>query len=208
MTGYHIGQIKAHMHHELGPTAISRLVAKPRGKGTWSPGAMAKVMKKITKDKEWDGERKTGSGAQKKTTKAFDRKVVNEVLKNRGKKKVTVAHIKKVIIEAREYGDDLILDRLGKAGLKRMHRRKKTLVPSGHEAARLEWAAVVKRKHQSSLDKWAYSDGMSYYLAKTASRTREQGAPRSGAVRIPYGRWHGRAVQGLCRPIQLRQGPG
>ena len=168
MTQFEVGQIKAHMEHDLGPSAISKRVFKPYSTDTWTPTRISLVMDKIKKNKNWRGKRKPGSGAPKKTTKHFDNKVKNLVLKKRGQRKVTVAFIKKVIPEAREFGKDLIADRLAKAGLIWLRRRKKTIVPGQkHKDARLLWAAFVKTLHLVTLARWAYSDGMCYYLERT-----------------------------------------
>ena len=39
MGPWEVGQIKAHMEHDLGATAISRHVLKPDGESTWTRGA-------------------------------------------------------------------------------------------------------------------------------------------------------------------------
>ena len=35
-TAFELGQIKAHIHHGLGPLAISRILVKPDGESQWT----------------------------------------------------------------------------------------------------------------------------------------------------------------------------
>ena len=42
-TGFALGQIKAHMHHGLGPLAISRILLKPNGKSHWTLILVSKI---------------------------------------------------------------------------------------------------------------------------------------------------------------------
>ena len=168
MTPFEIGQVKAHMEHDLGATEIARRVFKADGKNTWTRGAVQTVMEKIRTQKKWRGERKEGSGAQRKTTAAVDKKIEKEVMRYRGKKKVTVKYIKRAVPAVRNLGKGLVASRLHDIGLAKLRRRKKVIVPGKeHKAARLVYAAAVKRMRDSTLKKWAYTDGMSYYLGTT-----------------------------------------
>ena len=99
MAGYHftaweLGQIKAHLHHGLGPAAIARILVKPDGKTHWSDNAVSGVIAKLKAAPQWRGERKEGSGAERQTTKAQDRMIVREVFRSRDRKKVTVDYLR------------------------------------------------------------------------------------------------------------------
>ena len=48
----------------------------------------------------------------------------------------------------------------------RLTRRLKTWVPTAHKAARVDYANEILRKHQSTLDRYAYTDGTCFYLAR------------------------------------------
>ena len=166
LTPFEIGQIKAHAYHGLGPLAISRLVRKPDGKH-FSDTAIANAIAKLGEDPTWRGERKAGSGRKRKTSIKLDRDIVKEVFRSRGKFKVTVAFLQRKFPAARRVSADCLESRLHEAGLAYLRRRRKTLVPVVHIGARMAFAASVLRRHQSTLDRWAYSDGTVFYLDRT-----------------------------------------
>ena len=166
LTPFVLGQIKAHMHHNLCAAEISRIVKKEDGSHP-SVHGVADAMQKLTANPSWTGERCSGSGRPRITSWALDQKIIRTVFRRRGSTKVTVAYLKKVIPEARSVSDSTIQDRLHKAGLRWFRRRKKFLVPSKYIPQRLEYAGQVKRMRQSSLDKWAYSDGTVFYIDRT-----------------------------------------
>ena len=129
MGPWEVAQVKAHMEHDLGATAIAARVFKPDGKSTWSRGNIQSVMTKLRKRKKWRGQRKAGSGAPRKTSKLTDKKIIEAVLKNRGKRKMTVKQVKKLVPEVRDLSEETISERLQDVGLIKTRRRDKTLVP-------------------------------------------------------------------------------
>ena len=172
MSGYQldefaVGQVKAHMHHGLGAAEISRIILKRDGKTHFSEQAIRDCVNKLKEDRNWRGGREEGSGRPRKTTKAQDKLIVNAVLKHRGKEKVTVPWIKKRFMWARLLGNTLLEERLEEAGLAYMRRRRKTLVPEKYLQERVRYCEGVKRKHQETLNQWAYADGTTFYLDKT-----------------------------------------
>ena len=84
LTPFEIGQIKAHLYHELGPTAISKLVQKTDGECV-SKQAVVDVAARLEKDPCWRGERSEGSGRPRITTKSEDSRIRRAVFKERGK---------------------------------------------------------------------------------------------------------------------------
>jgi hypothetical protein len=168
MGPWEVGQIKAHMVHDWGATEIARHVLKPDGKSTFSRGAIQTAMAKLERDKKWRGQRKKGSGAPRKTTKQVDKLVVKTVLKNRGRRKMNVKQIKRMVPEVQHLSKQAVSERLHGVGLIKTRRREKTLVPGQeHKDARLDWSARIKRKALSTLKRWCYSDGMSYYCDRS-----------------------------------------
>ena len=69
-TAFKIGQIKAHLYHGLGTTAISRILTKPDGRSHWSDTSVQNQIDKLAESPRWRGTRQEGSGAPRKTTKA------------------------------------------------------------------------------------------------------------------------------------------
>ena len=91
-TPFEIGQLKAHLHHGLGATAIAGLVTKIDGASV-SAQAVCDVKTKLEENPSWRGERAPGSGAPRKTDAGTDKAIVREVFRARGRAKVTVAYL-------------------------------------------------------------------------------------------------------------------
>ena len=61
----------------------------------------------------------------------------------------------------------MVEERLHDAKLAWLRRRRKTLVALRHLQPRVDYCLAVKRKHASTLKKWAYTDGTTFYLDRT-----------------------------------------
>lgn len=155
------------MEHDLGCTAIMRKVLKADNKTTYGETAIVNAMNKLRANPAWRGDREEGSGAPRVTTAKQDKAIVRYALKWRGKEKVTVARIKKNFPDLREFSDFLVEDRLHLANLFWLRRRRKCVVPEKYLQPRIDYCKGVKRKHDSTLAKWAYTDGTVYYLDRT-----------------------------------------
>ena len=169
---FELGQIKAHMEHGLGCTEISRRVSKgfdAKGKPIfYSEKAISTAMGNIRENPGWKGARAKGSGAPRKTTKKQDRDIVRWLETRRGKEKVTVSRLKKRFPNIRPLSNTLVEERLDEADLAWLRRRNKTKVTAEYLAERVAYCRSVKRKHQATIDKFAYTDGTVFYLSRTA----------------------------------------
>ena len=180
--GYQLGpfekrQIKAHAHHGLSAAAISRIVTKPDGT-YFTDVTMLRTVAKINGDPAWRGERQTGSGRLRKTTVKLDGKITKMVLKRRGEERVTVSALRKQLPELRSCSRTLVEERLHEAGMLYLRGRKKFLVPKKYKEDRLAFASWVMRRHDSTLEQCAYSDGTVFYLERTQEEN-EHGHRRS-----------------------------
>ena len=120
----------------------------------------------------WDGgatNEQTSVGRPRTSSKPLDRKIVSLVFKKRGSAIVTVRYIKKTIKEARQLSSRTVARRLNEAGLAWLRRRRKTLVPEAHKAARVQFANWVLRRTVATLARWAYADGTAFYLARSST---------------------------------------
>ena len=163
LTPFEVGQVKAHMLHGWGAGKIAEAVKRADGE-SFGETAILNCMRKLREDPGWRGERQQGSGAPRKTSAKMDSAIVKWVLKHRGGKKVTVSALKKHFPSLRAFNDTLVQERLAEADLVWLRRRKKCLVPKCHLKARIRYCEGVKRKHQSTLMKTAFTDGTVYYL--------------------------------------------
>jgi len=167
LTPFEVGQVKAHMEHGLGCVKISKRLFHSDGKTTFSETAVANCMSKLKSEPLWRGEREEGSGAARKTTPKQDREIVQWVLDNRGEVKVSVSRLKKQFVYLRGVSDTLVEERLAEASLEYLRRRDKPIVTKQYLQARVDYSLSVKRKRDSTLEKWAYTDGTVYYLDRS-----------------------------------------
>ena len=168
LTSFEAGQVLARMHHQLSALQISRIIFKGDGKSRFSETAVKNCMDGLKADPAWNGRRQPGSGAPRKTTPRQDKQIVDAIEKYRGRFKVTVAWLKKRYLWARDLSNFAMEARLDEAGYAYLRRRRKFLVEAIYIPERLAYCASVKRKHQATLDKWAYTDGTVFYLDRTA----------------------------------------
>ena len=59
-TPFEVGQVKAHLHHGLGPTEIARIITKADGKSHFTDTAVRKIIAKLNAQPKWRGERQVG----------------------------------------------------------------------------------------------------------------------------------------------------
>ena len=60
MSAFEIGQIKAHLYHEVRPAEIQRILTKPDGKNKYSIQAVNDAVKRLEADPSWRGSVKRG----------------------------------------------------------------------------------------------------------------------------------------------------
>ena len=178
MSGYHFGpfeagQVKAYMSLGMGCNAIAQKVYKPDGKSLFSETAIVNCMNKLKENPRWRGDRQDGSGAVRKTNAQQDKRIVRWLLRERGKQKVTVSTLKQKFRFLRKFSDSLVEARLHEAHLKWLRRRRKSIVTRQYLEARVKYCQGIKRKHQSTLDRFAYTDGTLWYLDRTQAEAQE-----------------------------------
>jgi hypothetical protein len=137
------------------------------------------VIAKTSADPQWRGEDSSAGGRPHELDKKERKQVVDLVFRERGRAKVTIAYCKKKLKFLRRVGDQCVSETLQDAGLKWMSRRLKWYVPAHHKDARVLYAGTVLRKHQATLDRYVYSDGTTFYLARTCD---EKGQKARGAL--------------------------
>jgi len=170
---FDVGQIKAHLHDGLKGADILKILKQPDGKTLWSHQTVYSAIDKLQENPSWRGEREEGSGAPRKTDKTQDKALERYVNKNKGRQKVTVLVLRRVFAWTRGVGDSLLEDRLHEAGLKWLRRRRKTVVTKEYLPERIAYCRSVLPLWQSTLDTWAYTDGTTFYLDRTAAENEE-----------------------------------
>ena len=116
---------------------------------------------------QWDGVVSGDAGRPRRTTSSLDKQITRIVFRMRGSARVTATYIRKVLRAARSVAVRTVQRRIREAGLRWLRRRQKTLLSKAHKQERLEWVVFVCEQTSSMLAKWAYTDGTSFYLART-----------------------------------------
>jgi hypothetical protein len=127
------------------------------------------------RNKKWNGAATTSDrGPPRQTTTALDRKIVKHVFRMRGRAKVTVDFVMKKIPTTRKLSRRTVARRLSEAGLAWLRRRRKSLVPQIHKRARLAFSDWVLSRTVATLSRWVYTDGTTFYLARSASEKEQK----------------------------------
>ena len=88
------------------------------------------------------------------------------VFAERGKTKVTIPYCKKKLPFLRAVDNTTVGRALHEAGLKWMARRQKRWAPAESKRQRIQYSKWILSRRQSTLDKFAYTDGTTFYLAR------------------------------------------
>lgn len=126
-----------------------------------------RVIAKKKADPEWRGMDSVAGGRPSTLTTKQHKQVTALIFRERGKTRVTIAYCKKKLPFLKRVHDTTVAHALHAAGLKWLTRRSKTWVPADSKQARLAYAQSVLKKHQSTLDRYAYTDGTCFYLARS-----------------------------------------
>ena len=148
---------------------IAAHVQKPGGAHLTQQGARKCI--EFCKERggvKWDGvPGHDGRGRQRQTIAAEDHGIRNLAFKHRGSVKVKVQYAKQKLRKLRRFGNSLAERRLREFGLQWLRRRKRSWVPSMHKKARLDSAKWVLGRTAPTLARWIYTDGTTFYLART-----------------------------------------
>lgn len=151
------------------PGAIAPLIQKTDGTVPSQQAVRASLAQLQADGQPWDdaAPQPHAGGIERSTTPALDKAIKNLVFKNRGRVKVTVKLVKKKLKAARKVSDRTVARRLVESGLAWLRRRKKTILTKVHRAARVVFAKWVLAQRAEVLRRWAYTDGTTFYLARS-----------------------------------------
>ena len=127
---------------------------------------------------QWDGRPQIG-GRPRDTADALDKAISKLVFKKRGSVVVIANYVRRELRGARSVSIRTIQRRVREAGLRWLRRRRKFLVSEIYKEARLQWADWVLSL-TSAMSRWAYTDGTSFYLARTAEEVADKGRAALG----------------------------
>jgi hypothetical protein len=125
------------------------------------------VISTKTKQPELLGEESSVGGRPREINDEEQRTLVTVVFKERGSCKVTIPYCKKRLPLLRRVHDTTVSRALQLAGLCWLQRRMKWTIPADHKEARVAYAETVLLKHQATIGRHAFTDGTSFYLARS-----------------------------------------
>ena len=134
--------------------------------------AVDKVIATMKANPEWRGQDSSAGGRPGKLTAKQKKDLRDLVFKERGKAKVSIPYCKRRLRFLRKVSRQTVVRALHDAGLAWLRRREKNIVPKEHRAARLAYSDWILKRRQSTLNRFAYTDGTTFYLAWGASGAR------------------------------------
>ena len=144
---------------------IQKHVAKKDGTVPTLDG-IDKIIAHKRENPEWMGEESRAGGRPSGLTEEEKKELVKLVFRERGKAVVTVPYCRKKLRFLKKVSVWCCRRALHDAGLKWLGRRCKSWVPPAHKAARLLYCAWLRLRQQKTLDRQAYTDGTTWYLAR------------------------------------------
>jgi hypothetical protein len=114
---------------------------------------------------DWRGADSSAGGRPSAISEAQKQDLVDVVFAEKGRAVVTVKYCKRKLPFLRPLNNVTVCSYLHDAGLAWLTRPLKTAVPPSHKQQRLDYCNWVLSKQQRTLDRFAYTDGTTFYLA-------------------------------------------
>jgi hypothetical protein len=152
---------------------ICALVLKKDG----SPPSIRAVDAVVDKKKiepEWRGEDSSGGGRAFELSKVEVKALLALVYAERCKAIVTAPYCQKRLKFLRRVTAHTVRRYLHRAGLAWLRRRRKSWVPEAAKAKRMSHCRWIRRQVQRHLNRWAYTDGTTFYLARGPTEHAQQ----------------------------------
>ncbi len=118
-------------------------------------------------DPSWRGQDSKAGGRPPALTAAEKMQLKKLVFAERAKAKVTVPYCQKRLPFLRLVSEETVRQALLACGLAWLVRRAKRRIYGPDKKQRVTYSNWVKRQPQEELDEWAYTDGTTWYLART-----------------------------------------
>ena len=118
-----------------------------------------KVIGHKTADPDWRGEESRAGGRPHALSDKEKKLLIRLVFRHRGQAIVTVNYCTRKLKFLKKVRLTCVEDALHNAG------RQKSWVPPPHKEARLAYCRWLKDRHQQTLDRFAYTDGTTWFLA-------------------------------------------
>ena len=128
-------------------------------------GCIDKVIGRKTADPDWRGEESRAGGRPSALSDNEKKMLVKLIFKHRGQAIVTVSYCRRKLTFLKKVSVTCVEAALHDAGLAWLGRRQKSWLPPVHKEQRLAYCAWLKARHQQTVDRFAYTDGTTWFLA-------------------------------------------
>jgi hypothetical protein len=132
--------------------------------------AVGGVVGRFTADPDWDGEDSSAGGRPRLLTTQQEKSIMKILERDVGKFVVTARYVKKKLPELRSIRDQVIQQTFGRQGYAYRDRRGKAAIADEYKPARLVYCNWLLRQSQAYLNKFAYVDGTTFFLARDESQ--------------------------------------
>ena len=149
------------------------LVEKKDGSGP-TLSAVDRVIAHKTEYPRWRGQDSCAGGRPLILTSSQQKKLVKLVFKERGRAVVTITYCRMKLPFLRKVGRSTCARALHAAGLAWLTRRRETLVPERHKAARVTYCQWILARHERTLKRFAYTDGTTFFLARGPAKLQDK----------------------------------
>jgi len=128
--------------------------------------AVDAVLEKKRSSPGWRGEDSRAGGRPPALSTTQTKELLDLVVAERGRAKVTVPYCRKKLPFLREVSEITVRRALYAAGLAFLRRRRKQSVPADWRKKRLTYCRWLLKQPAQSLRKFAYTDGTTFYLCR------------------------------------------
>ncbi len=166
------------------------------------------VLAKKADNPEWRGEDSSAGGRPRSLTRQQAKELVDLVFKERGSAKVTVPYCRKWLPFLRRVSPETVRQELLRAGLAWLRRRRKTAAPTDWKPKRMSFCRWMLKQKQADLNRYAYTDGTTFYLSKGPSdeQDKRRAALDACVWRMADGKdglWDENVGPSLCRLVNF-----
>ena len=134
-----------------------------------SPSARAiyDVCRNFSTNPNYDGEPIRAGGRPRALTPKQEQLIKEVLVRDVGKVNVSARHVKKCLPQLRAFGDKIVQRTFERMGFAYRHRRKKSAIGEKYKPLRLKYCDWLLKQDQSHLNRFAYVDGTTFFLART-----------------------------------------
>ena len=117
-------------------------------------------------DPDYDGENRSAGGRPRDLTPEQEKIVKDILLRDVGRVKVTARYVKKIEPQLRHCLDKTIQRTFQRLGYSYRYRRKKAAIGKKYIPERLKYCAWLQKQEQRYLNRFAYTDGTTFFLPR------------------------------------------